>query len=262
MGDELLERRETLRSLDRRLSSVSADIEHIIDSNNEFRSRPGSVSVHFNAGTQADEGQVREELIEIAASLRTLTSRAVPEVDDAAGWGPTMQYRVPELRKQAAHMQELVREAFAELEAQLPDNVPSEPLDDLTPHEGEVPGDNRARRLKLLQAVFGVSVITFIVWSGFIDMGAARLACAHPSACASDDPQISVYGSGWLVVQQRGTDCEEQLRLHFDRDGELLRQVERGDGKPDSWPSEDLRGRASCSEVESLRWTWVMRSKR
>jgi hypothetical protein len=261
MADELLERLEALRSLDWRLSSLSTDIEHIIDPANDVSLFAGPVSVRLNTGTQEGEGRVREELIEIAAQLRTLSSREVPDVGEAAGWGPTMENRIPELRELVERMQELVREAFAEVEAQLPAEVSAEPLADPEPYEGEVPGDHRERRGKILQAAFAATIVGLFVWFGFVDMDALRRACERPSACASDDPQISVYATGWIAVEQRGADCEERVRLLFDRDGELIRRAKPGDKADSSWPNRNLRGTGSCSEVDSMRWTWVMGTK-
>lgn len=261
--NELIERREALRSLDWRLSAVSADIEHIIESGNEVRTASRSVTVQTNAGTQEEEGRIREELIEIAAHLRRLSSsREVPEVDEAAGWSVTMEYRVPELRELAARMQTLVREAFAEVEAQLPSDVPSAPLGDLDPHEGEVPGDRRKHRMKLLQAAFTVFVLGLIFWGAFVDMDALRRACEHPSACPSHDKHIAVLPGGWIIVHQLGADCVEIVRLHFDRKGESPKEVEPNSEEAKRRPARDVRASAACSEVESLRWTWVMTSKR
>jgi hypothetical protein len=165
MADELLSRREALRSLDWRLSSLSTDIEQIIDPANDVHLYAGPVGVRLNTGTQEGEGRVREELIEIAAELRRLGSHEVPDVGEHAGWGPTMKDRLPELREHVARMQALVREAFAEVEAQLPADVPAAPLADAEPYEGEVPGDHRERHSMLLRIAFGLFIIGLVAWS-------------------------------------------------------------------------------------------------
>lgn len=179
MADELLEHREALRSLDWRLSAVSTDIEHIMEPAEHFRIGGGPVRMRSGIETREDEGRVREELIEIAAQLHTLTSQPVPDVDEGAGWSATISGRIPELREHAMHMQALVREAFAEVEAQLPDDVPSQPLGDLDDHEGEVPGDNRRRRTNLLFAAF---ILTIIGGGrgGWVDGQGCARACVRP----------------------------------------------------------------------------------
>jgi hypothetical protein len=165
MVDELLSRREALRSLDWRLSSLSSDNEQIIDPANDVHISVGPVGMRFNAGTQEGEGRVREELIEIAAELRGLTSHEVPDVGEGAGWGPTMKDRLPELREHVARMQALVREAFAEVEAQLPADVAAAPLADAEPNEGEVPGDHRARHSLLVRIALGLLILGLVAWS-------------------------------------------------------------------------------------------------
>lgn len=258
MADELLQRREALRSLDWRLSAISTDIEHISEYVNDVRIGAAPLSRRSNTGTPEDEARVRGELIEIAAQLRTLTSRTIPDVGEEAGWKVTMRARIPGLRDQAQHMQAIVREAFAELEAQLPDNVPSQPLGDLVPYEDEVPGDNRRRIANALTAGFILCIIGVFVWAGLTDMDALVRACAHPSACASDEPKILLSRTREIVVEQREADCETRVFLRFDKNGRYSSTL-----PPHwDWTSDRRYKTASCSNLGSLRWMMFSKQQR
>jgi hypothetical protein len=117
----------------------------------------------------------------------------------------------------------------------------------------------RPRRLMLLPAVAAICVVGFTIWRWFMPLDAIRHACeVQGSACPSVEAQVFVYDRGRIVLELREEDCDERSYVSFssapNRNGVYVgfgQSVE----KPDD--SENVRGTAPCSELESLRWTWI-----
>ena len=263
MSEPLIARREALRALDRRLTAVTVDVDQIVDEANQVHLYAGPIGVTFDVGTSAPEGQVLEELAEIAHELGRLVDDAVvPEVPDAAGWSVTADRRIVELHALVDELQVQVRQAFAATVAALPADVVSEPLaDPVTALDDEIaaPGDHRARNRAILSGSFTALVIGFMLWGGFVDLDAVAAACSTTPPCEGDDPSVTLYPNGWIVVERKDASCEPGVRVLFDHDGAFVERLAPGEApSPDRWPSTSPRGRGLCSDQESLRWTWVM----
>lgn len=256
-----LERREALRTLDRRLTALTVDVDLICDPANRAHVWAGPASASFDVATHEPEARVLGELIEISAELRGLTDAAVPDIPTDPGWSVTASERLPEYHALIDELRALVREAFAAVEAELPE-LDHEPLAALGPDPEDADlladGDHRERNRKLFGALWVVVVVSSIAWLGLVDMDAVALACAPDPPCESDDPLVALHPNGWIVVQRKTASCEDGVRVLFDREGKFIEQLEPGELPTRFWPKQPARAQAPCSDMDSLRWTWVI----